>query len=80
VSSTETATTKPIAKEPAMTLTASTATRIARRARRIWAELDHAQRRSFEIRTGVPIESRHVHRANRDTVEQLERLYRMRAA
>lgn len=58
----------------------ATATRLARRARRIWAELDYAQRRLFEIRTGVPIESRHMHRGDQATVEQLERLYRMRAA
>ena len=64
-----------------MTATASTASRIARRARRIWGELDYAQRRSFEIRTGVPIESRHLHRADQaKTVDQLERLYRRRAA
>jgi len=63
-----------------MTVTASAARRIARRARRIWAELDHAQRRSFELRTGVPIESRHVHRTRQETIEQLERLYRAQAA
>jgi len=28
------------------------------RAKRIWAELDYAQRRSMELRTGVPMGSR----------------------
>lgn len=35
-----------------MTITANTQ-QIIGRVRRIWSELDHAQRRSFELATGV---------------------------
>jgi len=31
---------------------------IMRRLKRVWAELDYAQRRLFEIRTGVPLTRR----------------------
>ena len=37
-----------------MTATLSRASRIVRRFRRTWAEMDYAQRRMIEIRTGVP--------------------------
>jgi hypothetical protein len=36
------------------TITESRARRIVSRAAEIWAELDHAQRRLLEIRTGIP--------------------------
>lgn len=36
------------------TVTNSRARRVARRTRRIWGELSYAQRRMFEIRTGLP--------------------------
>jgi hypothetical protein len=38
-----------------MRLTISRTRRGIERARRIWAELDYAQRRSMELRTGVPM-------------------------
>jgi len=38
-----------------MRLTTSRARRGLDRARRIWAELDYAQRRSLELQTGVPM-------------------------
>jgi hypothetical protein len=37
-----------------MRLIASDINRMITRARLIWQELDYAQRRSFELRTGVP--------------------------
>ena len=45
-----------------------------RRARGIWNELDFAQRRSFEVQTGVPVGARRGRRISR-TVDELERLY-----
>lgn len=36
-------------------------TRALRAARRIYAELDYAQRRSWELRTGVPLVRRSPH-------------------
>lgn len=46
--------------------------KFARRARETWAELDHAQRRLLEIRTGQPLTD-----TPRPTVSvaELERLY-----
>jgi hypothetical protein len=38
-----------------MRLTTSRSRRGIDRAKRIWAELDYAQRRSMELRTGVPV-------------------------
>jgi hypothetical protein len=41
-------------------------------ARRIWAELDYAQRRTLEIQTGIPLGARDVRpRINRDELSRL---------
>ena len=40
------------------TATASRASRTSRRVRELWAELDHANRRVLEIRTGIPFGTR----------------------
>ncbi|HEY4825616.1 MAG TPA: hypothetical protein VIH85_02565 [Solirubrobacteraceae bacterium] len=45
--------------------------RAARRAKRLWSELDYAQRRVFEMRTGVPLTRPNISRS----VDELERLY-----
>jgi len=45
------------------------------RVRRLAAELDYAQRRLLEIRTGVPLTRPEERRAGRATVEELERLF-----
>jgi hypothetical protein len=58
-------------------ITNSRATRIARRVRRTWAELDYAQRRMFELRTGV---SARGQRRSTARIEELERLYHLRSA
>jgi len=57
-----------------MTFTTSRIKRTARRLQRIWSELDYAQRRSFEMRTGVPAGARRRATISR-TVDELERLY-----
>lgn len=44
------------------------------RVRDTWAELDYAQRRATELRTGVPLVDRPVRRVAR-SVEDLESLY-----
>jgi hypothetical protein len=42
----------------------------------IWAELSYAQRRSFEIQTGVPVGARRkAPRSRARTVAELERLW-----
>jgi hypothetical protein len=46
--------------------------RIARSVRRTWNELDYAQRRMFEIRTGVRIDPGR----SQAKIAELERLYR----
>jgi hypothetical protein len=46
------------------------------RVRRIWSELDHAQRRLFEIRTGVPTAGSVGQRRGDHQVDMLEDLYR----
>jgi hypothetical protein len=48
--------------------------RVARRVKRIWSELDYAQRRMFEMRTGVPARAQRRPRISR-SVDELERLY-----
>ena len=53
--------------------TASQIKRLARRFRQVWSELDYAQRRAFEIRTGVPVRPTQGPRISR-TIEELERL------
>jgi hypothetical protein len=46
------------------------------RVRRIWNELDHAQRRLFEIRTGVSVTGPASRRRDDHQIEMLEDLYR----
>ncbi len=41
-----------------------------------WSEMDYAQRRMFEIRTGIPVEGPQPRRRPRPTVDELETLYR----
>jgi hypothetical protein len=43
--------------------------------KRIWRELDYAQRRSMEIRTGVPVLKPHERPRLRGSVEELELLF-----
>lgn len=57
-----------------MTISSSRPVRIAHRARRIWTELDYAQRRLFEIRTGVS--DARSPRSSHPNVAELERVYR----
>ncbi|HWE09982.1 MAG TPA: hypothetical protein VG325_11540 [Solirubrobacteraceae bacterium] len=45
------------------------------RARRTWSELDYAQRRLFEIRTGLEVSGSHPRR-RRGGIEELERMFR----
>lgn len=47
--------------------------------KRIWDELDYAQRRSFELRTGVPVLPVDRRPRLRGTVEELEALYAFEA-
>jgi hypothetical protein len=54
--------------------TASQARRLPRRLRRVWSELDYAQRRAFEIRTGIPLGPEKRPRISR-TIDELERLF-----
>jgi hypothetical protein len=48
---------------------------LAIRARRTWRELDYAQRRLFEIQTGLEVAGSHPRR-RRASIEELERLHR----
>ena len=57
-----------------MTTETSRIKRVARRAKRIWSEMDYAQRRMFELRTGVPARADRRPRISR-SVDELERLY-----
>jgi hypothetical protein len=60
-----------------MRLTTSRTRRGIDRAKRIWTELDYAQRRSLEIQTGIPLGAREIHpRAGR----RFDELSRLRAA
>jgi hypothetical protein len=58
------------------TATESRAQRIARRAKRLWNELDYVQRRVLENQTGVPFITPEERRRSRGRVAQLEYLYR----
>lgn len=50
--------------------------RIVRRVNRLRSELGYAQRRMFEIRTGVPVPARtHEPRRISRSVDELDRLY-----
>jgi hypothetical protein len=52
-----------------MRTTAIRTAQTARRVKRVWAELDYAQRRLLEIRTGVPLTSGENRRRSRDSGE-----------
>jgi hypothetical protein len=54
--------------------TTSQTKRLVRRFRLVWSELAYAQRRSFEVQTGVPTGARNRPRISR-SVDELERLY-----
>lgn len=54
--------------------TTSRTKRLVRRFRRIWSELAYAQRRLFEIRTGVSIRATGHPKISR-SIDELERLY-----
>ncbi len=45
------------------------------RAKRIWSELDYAQRRLFELRTGVPSTTPERRPSLKARIDELERLY-----
>jgi len=47
--------------------------RAVKRAKQIWSELDYAQRRAFELRTGIPVIERRARIAR--SREDLERLW-----
>jgi BMFP domain-containing protein YqiC len=50
-------------------------TRVISSAKRIWNELDYAQRRSFELKTGVPVVKADRRQRLTGSVEELEALY-----
>ena len=50
-------------------------TRVISSAKRIWDEMDYAQRRSFELKTGVPVLKSAQRRRLTGSVEELEALY-----
>jgi BMFP domain-containing protein YqiC len=51
-------------------------TKVISSAKRIWNELDYAQRRSFELKTGVPL----VKREQRETIAEREAQHELDAA
>jgi hypothetical protein len=55
--------------------TDSGVSRIVGRAQHIWAELDYAQRRLFEIQTGIPTRERGAHPRLHGSIEELECLW-----
>jgi hypothetical protein len=57
-----------------LTSATSKAGRVVKRLKRLWGELDYAQRRSFELQTGVPVGTGRRRRISR-SVDELERLY-----
>ena len=48
-----------------------------KRVKRAWAEMDYAQRRLFEIRTGIPASGRDEAARPATTVDELETLYEL---
>ena len=54
--------------------TTSQTRRLVRRFKLVWSELAYAQRRSFELQTGVPTGARNRFKISR-SVDELERLY-----
>jgi hypothetical protein len=63
---------------PALTLT-SRASRMIARLRRSWAEMDDAQRRMFELRTGLSVRQTPGRAHARLQIEELEALYALEA-
>ena len=57
-----------------MTQATSQTKRVVKRVNRLRSELGYAQRRMFEIRTGVPVGPREPRKISR-SVDELERLY-----
>lgn len=57
-----------------MRLTSTKTRRGVDRAKRIWAELDYAQRRSMELRTGVPMGTSKHGDSSRRGFDELGRL------
>jgi BMFP domain-containing protein YqiC len=55
-------------------------TNVLSSAKRIWNELDYAQRRSFELQTGVPLVKPEQRERLLRSVEELEALYALDAA
>jgi hypothetical protein len=61
-------------KEALMAITSTTTIRhTIDRVKQAWTEMDHAQRRLFEIRTGIPTTGH----AGRATLDELEALYKL---
>jgi hypothetical protein len=54
--------------------------RVIDRLRLAWADMDYAQRRLFEIQTGIPVAGPQPRRHRRPTVEELEALYAIEQA
>ena len=50
------------------------------RIRKVWRELDYAQRRSLELRTGLSFDKPSSDPAQREEIDQLEALYNLPAA
>jgi hypothetical protein len=58
---------------------ASRASRMIARLRRSWAEMDDAQRRMFELRTGLSVRQTPGRADARPQIEELEALYALEA-
>lgn len=43
--------------------------------KQVWSEMDYAQRRLFEIRTGIPVTAPPKQARNKSTVDELQALY-----
>jgi BMFP domain-containing protein YqiC len=59
------------------TATKSNVRQATNRVKRVWAEMDYAQRRLFEIRTGVAVIDRSQRTSPAASVDELEALYRL---
>jgi hypothetical protein len=60
------------------TVTESRLSRTINRLKQIWSELDYAQQRLFEIRTGIPASALEKRAKARAQIDELERVYRYR--
>ena len=58
-----------------MTTTDSRIGRLIGRLARVWAELNYAQRRSFELQTGIPVLTRRARPRIARSAHELETLY-----